>query len=253
MTDLALIQTWLNSNRDYSIGYEIFRRLSKNNFLKDLLATEDEWNAETLVDELTQLAAQLTAELTQAAGQLTERAAQNTANAAKNSSTERVEQILADERKAPSDRAGAPEAVKEVVRRRKFLYASARDAHGKLKALCSIEGAEAAQQRHALAVEILNTFDEIKTLWDVTNYFDTYLKMPAQPQELKTDLATLDIATLNQDWLIDYKYITKFRNDTGKRTKVLERISLCAERERILRLKDAFLHGNLTIPDIRGE
>lgn len=248
MTDLVLIQSWLKSNRDYAIGFEIFRRLSQNNFLKELLATEDEWNAETLAEELTQLAE----ELAQAIPELTQATAQLQPNAAKNSSTERVEQILAEERKAPSDRASAPEQIKEAVKRRKYLYAAGRDAHSQLKVLSDIDTDEAQEKRHTLAAEILNIFDEIKTLWDLTNYYDTYLRLPAQPQELKTDLATLDIASLNQDWLTDYKYIMKFRNDTGKRTKVLERIALCAKREEILRLKDAFIHQNLTIPNLEG-
>lgn len=246
MTDLTLIQTWLKSNRDYTIGFEIFRRLSKNNFLKDILATgDDEWNADTLLNELTELAQHL-APVTQAIAQVA-------APVAKNCSTAKVEQILAEERKAPSDRTDAPEPIKEAIRRRKYLYALSRNAHSKLKVLSTIDTAQAKEQRHALAVEILNAFDEIKTLWDLTNYFDTYLKMPAQPQALKTNLATLDIATLNQDWLTDYKYITKFRNDTSKRTKVLERISLCNQREEILRLRDAFIHQNLTIPAVKGE
>lgn len=250
MNDLLLIQTWLDSNREYAIGYEIYRRLGKNNFLKDILADgEDEWNAETLLNELADLAQ----ELAQFASSVAPAPAHVAANVAQSSPSAKVEQILAEERKAASDRADAPETIKEAIKRRKYLYASSRDAHSKLKVLSTIDTAEAKEQRHALAVKILNSFDEIKTLWDLTNYYDTYRKLPVQPQELKTDLATLDIATLNQDWLIDYKYILKFRNDTKKRTRVLERISLCTEREKILRLKDAFIHGNLTIPAITGE
>ena len=239
MKEIELIQTWLASGRNYQVGVEIYRRLGDNDFLKKVLLEEDEWNTKELTEQLIKLLDKLTSS-----------AQQQLSSSSKTAQRAEIQQLLKDELKPFSERTDAPEQIKEAIKRRKFLYAQARDAHSKIKILNETKTNEAKERRYELSVLILSSFDEIKELWDLTNFFDAYQKLPENTQSANVNFEELDIITLNQDWLIDYKYIRKNLANVRLKERVNERIINCQQREKILRLKDAFVHENLTLPDI---
>lgn len=239
MKDVELIQKWLDSGRDYQVGVEIYRRLGDNGFLKKLFIEEDAWNRKELTEQLIKLLDKLKPS---AEHQLS--SSSIVANKAE------IQQLLRDELKPSSERMDAPEQIKEAIKRRKFLYAQARDAHSKIKILNETNSVEAKERRLELCTLILNSFDEIKNLWDITNFFDTYKKMPENTHSVPTNFEQLDIITLNTDWLIDYKYIRKNQKNLALKDRVNERIRNCQAREKILRQKDAFFHEKHTLPDI---
>jgi len=237
MEDLILIKAWFSTGKDYQIGYEIYRRLGTNSLLKSLLKTEDDWNISELEEQLYGLLSQL-----QKAGtkQVVE------------PNREKVEEILSNEVKVPSDRTTAPLEIKEAVKRRKYLYASSRDSHSQLKALDSFLDAVSIEKKRLNCKIIIENFQEISSNWDLTNYYDLHLKLPINTKEGEIYFETMDTASLNISWMIDYKYIQKYKAKAGKAAIVNQRILDCMARQKILIKRDAFIYERHTLPTITG-
>jgi hypothetical protein len=223
-----LIDTWLKSNRDYWIGVELYNRFGDDLFLKSMFEEGfDDYNAERLVEELETLKKGIL-NRTIAPVFSAEHKPKNT--------------------KLPSESDDAPEPVVQKRNRRKYLYATSRDAHSRLKALAKMP--EQREERAKLASLILDNFDEIKPLWDYTNHYDEYRELPKHTESVEVNLETLDVVTLNKTYLTDYKYIMKFKNDPKKVELVKARINRINQIQTILEKEDAFLHAGLIVPSI---
>lgn len=223
-----LIKIWLNGTQDYKLGVEIYNRFGDNNFLKNMFADgEDEYNSERLLEELKKLY----------------------------SETEQVikPQIAAksiQEIPKRSEDKDAPTEITEAIKQRKQLYFEARDAHSQLKALRNINDDETKEKRRQKAALILGNFDAIKPLWDLTNHYDEFGKLP-EPKAVvsdKKEYSMMSEKDLNALWEKNYKYAQKWKNDMSKTEQLKARIE---ENNKIKTvLGDAFLYTRHKMPTI---
>lgn len=235
MEDIELIETWLTTGKNYQIGYEIYRRIGKNSLLKSVLKTEDDWNKTELEERLVEILENL---LKAGQKQVLE------------PNREKVQEILSNEMKKPSDRSDAPKEIVETVKRRKYLYATRKDAHSKLKALKHTIDPELLEQKRLACKLIIDGAHEIKKLWDITNYYDKNLRLPENTVEVEIKFRDLDTASLTHSWMIDYKYIKKNIGKANLASNVKQRILDCKARELILTERDSFIYSEFSLPEI---
>lgn len=230
-----LIEIWLNGNRDYKLGVEIYNRFGDNDFLKNMFAEgEDEWNLERLVDEMKVL--------------LKSKASESTPAMLQAAQTNRR---IDFEGVKPSELPNAPKKIKEAIAERKRLYFEARDAHSQLKALRLVPGAEIKEKRKELAKLILQNFDLIKPIWDLTNFYDNFQRLPEpklKEQEPNQNYALIDDMQLNELWLKQYKYCQKWKADKTKLAQLRERIESNQKIQNVL--GNAFQYRKHTMPII---
>lgn len=223
-----LIKIWLNGPQDYQLGVEIYNRFGDNSFLKNMFAEgEDDYNSERLLEELKKLYTE----------------------------TDEVikPQIVAktiQEIPKRSEQKDAPVEVTEAIKQRKQLYFEARDAHSQLKALRNINDDETKEKRRQKAALILGNFDAIKPLWDLTNHYDEFGKLPEAKviTEEKKEYSMMSEKDLNALWEKNYKYAQKWKNDISKTEQLKARIE---ENNKIKTvLGDAFLYTKHRMPTI---
>jgi hypothetical protein len=226
-----LINLWLNGDRNYKLGVEIYNRFGDNDFLKGILAEgEDDYNRERLIEELKELL--------------------KTNDIIASEPTPKPQRIDYEDVKA-SELPNAPSEVKEARAERKQLYFEARDAHSQLKALRSLSGDEMKEKRKQLAKSILQNFDLIKPLWDFTNFYDEFQRMPEPKQEeeeTQSNYALMDNMQLNELWLKQYKYCQKWKADKTKINQLKERVKSNKEIQNVL--GDAFQYRKYQMPII---
>lgn len=229
-----LINLWLNGDRNYKLGVEIYNRFGDNDFLKGILAEgEDDYNHERLIEELKELVK-------------TETKTQSITS----ESQPKSQRFDYEDVKA-SELPNAPDEIKEAILERKRLYFDARDAHSQLKALRNLQGDEMKEKRKQLAKTIIQNFDLIKPLWDTTNFYDEFRRLPEAKQkeeEVQSNYALMDNMQLNELWLKNYKYCQKWKADKTKITQLRERIESNQKIQNVL--EDAFQYRKYKIPII---
>lgn len=224
-----IIEIWLNGKRDYSLGIEIYNRFGDDDFLKNMFAeADDEWNRERLLEELKALLLMDDYLPTPIV---------------RNMEVEHKFDGI-----KPSELPNAPDPIKEAIKQRKGLYKEARDAHAQLKALRLVPGNEFKEKRRHLSKLILQNFDLIKPLWDLTNHYDHFLRLPEKPVSESTDYTLMSEAELNQLWLKQYKYCQKWKADKTKWPQLQQRVQSNLTIKNIL--ADAFLYAKHCMPDI---
>ena len=72
----------------------------------------------------------------------------------------------------PSDDVKAPEEVKKLIARRKYLYAI----NNRLLAIVGTNISEL--ERSVITIELMMSWDEIEQIWIKTNYFDKHSELP---------------------------------------------------------------------------
>ncbi len=224
-----LIKIWLDGPRNYQLGVEIYNRFGDNSFLKSMFAEgEDEYNLERLIEELKEL-------------QIVE--------AQEKSKELRIISPIQEIAK-PSELKEAPAEIKEAIQERKRLYFEARDAHSQLKALRNINDDDTKEKRRQKAAIILGNFDAIKPLWDLTNHYDEFGKLPELKvkENTKTDYSLMTDKDLNALWEKNYKYCQKWKNDKSKIEQLQARITENQEIKTVL--GDAFHFTKHTMPAI---
>lgn len=228
-----LINLWLNGNQDYKLGLEIYNRFGDNDFLKSILNNaEDEYNQERLIEELTTL---LKVEDKQTSEEKPKRF---------------VPKLELEEIKY-SELPNAPTEIKSIINERKRLYLEARDAHSQLKAISTLAGVEMKEKRKLLAKLILQNFDLIKPLWDTTNFYDEFKRIPELKQEaneVQVNYSLIGDTQLNEIWLKQYKYCQKWKSDKTKMVQLQNRIKSNEEIQNIL--GDAFQYRKYQMPAI---
>lgn len=226
-----LINLWLNGDRNYRLGVEIYNRFGANDFLKVILAEgEDDYNRERLIEELKELLKE-----TDIASEI----------------LPKPHRIDYDAVKA-SELINAPYEIKEAIVERKRLYFEGRDAHSQLKALRNMPGEDMAERRKQLAKTILQNFDLIKPLWDTTNFYDEFGRLPEpkpkEEKEVSSSYALMDNMQLNELWLKQYKYCQKWKTEKTKISQVRERIESNQKIQNVL--GDAFQYRKYQMPTI---
>jgi hypothetical protein len=221
-----LIASWLK-NKDYTIGIEIYRRYGPNLYLKTMFASgPDTYNIEKLEKELKTLFHL------------------HPPAAAEHRSPDHTQSHT----KRPSDANNAPGPIKDAVIKRKSLYARAKANHDRLAELY-LENSTDTIINAKLNIEMLNAWDEIKTIWDLTNFYDKNLRLPKPPIHT-ADYETFDTLPLNKIWLTNYKYIRKYQTDAAKTAQIAERTEANTAIKTILSKTDTFHHEGLEIPTL---
>lgn len=226
-----LINLWLNGDQNYRLGVEIYNRFGANDFLKSILAEgEDDYNQERLIEELKELL-------------------KSTDNIEAEPSP-KLQRVMYEDVKA-SELPNTPAEVKEAIIERKRLYFEARDAHSQLKALRILPGVEMKEKRKQMAKLILQNFDLIKPLWDTTNFYDEFRRLPEPKQkeeEVQSNYALMDDMQLNELWLKQYKYCQKWKADKTKIAQLRERVESNQKIQNVL--GDAFQYRKYQMPKI---
>lgn len=228
---IELIQKWLQ-NKSYPIGVEIYRRYGDDDYLKKMFSLgEDSYNTQRLEKEIKSLL-------------------KVGAHSESPSTTAKViyESQLVDELTKPSLKSKAPAEVKSIISKRKKLYAKTVVNKDKLVELY-LEGSENKELASTLAHQILDCYDEIKPLWDYTNFYDKHQRLPniIVPKTNYQDYSDVD---LNRMFLNNSKYISKNRSVTRKKQTVEDRIAECYHIKTLLIKRDAFQHQGINIPTV---
>jgi hypothetical protein len=228
-----LIEAWI-SNQDYQTGVELYRRFGNSAFMLKMFENgESNFNRDKLLQSLTEL---ITNE--QLKPVLIEK--------------ERVHEVLEDDSKRLSDRSTAPDEIKDAIKRRKYLYATAREKHGNLK-LLSKKGDGDQEERRLIAMVILDKFDDINKIWNKTSFYDNRGRLPVTKVNLEVDFSGADTVELNKKWLTNYKYVKRAVKNPKQKKQVSERTILNQQIENYLTTQDAFFHLGLKMPEIRNE
>ncbi len=223
-----LIKIWLNGPQNYLLGVEIYNRFGDNSFLKNMFAEgEDEYNSERLLEELKKLYTETNEVI-----------------------SPQIAAKSIQEIPKRSEQNDAPIEVSEAIKQRKQLYFEARDAHSQLKALRNINDDETKEKRRQKAALILGNFDGIKPLWDLTNHYDEFGKLPEAKvvTEVKTEYSMMSEKDLNALWEKNYKYAQKWKNDKSKTEQLKARIKENNQIKTVL--GDAFLYTKHKMPTI---
>lgn len=229
-----LIQTFLD-NPIYEVGVEIYRRYGTNSFLKQLFEYGySPRNLDRLTEELMQL-----------------QEAEKPALSEKKEVFEPKFTNVNEKQKRPSELDDAPELIKKAIEKRKLLFAQARI----LKA--TLPEQEDANERRLMCLQILSLIRQTNPIWRLTNYYDDNLKLPPEIVfEPDNSIKEESSVVLNARFQNHYKYIQKFKNQTGKQDAVLSRLKEAMQIEAELRDRDAFQYSRYTLPqpdEIGGE
>lgn len=84
----------------------------------------------------------------------------------------------------PSDADDAPEEVKNIVQRRKFLFSQVNRYHA---ILCQERN---DVQRAALAIKLMLAWDEIEVLWRKTQHYDKHRELPVELPKVDIEIAS---------------------------------------------------------------
>ena len=226
---LKLIIAW-QKNKDYQLGVEIYLQFGKSAYYKELFQKyETTFNKNLLEKELQNLLDEYTTPKIQT--QETHKKIQESRSTAR-----------------PSDAENAPEEIKKAIKRRKYLYAVAKSNHGKLLELFWAKS-EDINLHNKLNHETLDAWDEIKSLWDLTNFYDANLRLP---NKIKTDLVleSIDSEILNKTYENNYKYIHKYGKDAAKIEKIKLRIQETHAIKAILLKRQALYKESFHVPTI---
>lgn len=228
MTDHEHITRWLQATKpSYQEGHALLSRLSNNTFLIEILATDDDWNRKKLTAELIKISQSIAP--TKAPEQVRRQMA-----------TEAIYNDL----KRPSDRADVPEQIATAVAQRKALYKEAAALHAKLAIY------DTDEKRLQASLRIINIFDQIAPLWQLTTYYDLHGSLPPIIQTQESDIPDLDSVTLNAEWLNGYKYLRAYAAKPTHHERCVTRIARMKAIETELTKRDAFQHRNLSYPSL---
>ena len=231
-----IINTWI-ANQDYQSGVEIYRRFGDSAFMLKMFENgESNFNRKKLIDELTDLLPEK--QTNTVVPVLVEKA--------------EIRHALEDDSKRLSEKSTAPPEIKEAIKRRKYLYATAREKHGNLKLLAN-KGDVEQEERRLLAVSILEKFDEINELWNKTTFYDERGRLPVEKLNPEVDFSGADTIELNKKWLTNYKYAKRAVKNPRQKKQVAQRILANQEIKNYLITQDAFFHVGLEMPTIRTE
>lgn len=176
---------WLQSERNYQSGLELYLAHGTNGFLKKILSTgESTYNLEKLTSEIEALAAD-------------PKPKSNAPQAA-----------------SPSFSGKYPPEVQALVDRRVQLFKESSHLHGKL------QPAKDQEERHQLATTILDNFDCIDALWDQITYFDEHGVLPPDFNSIPTSGYETDPARMRTRLTTVRTYISRDKDNPKKAEKV---------------------------------
>lgn len=229
--NFQLISLWLGGKRNFEAGVEIYNRLGDNYILKMMFEGEKDALLEeellTAMNDLLILFGKQTPEETKQ--EVIEKAVEFVAN-------------VENHNIRPSDLPNAPVEIKKARAQRKNLYAEY------LRCKAQLEEYVPQDIRKEAALRILDIMDEIKPIWDLTNYYDIYLRMPEHETKDEKKLEDLTDIELNKLYESHYKYVRKFQSDEKKREKCIERITEAEKIKNLLIDNVAFFHEKLSFP-----
>lgn len=223
--EYQLIQAYL-AQPNYAIGVEIYNRLGSNSFLKAVFKTgETPYNKERLHSEIISLESAFKPALS-------ERLAV-------------IQSYVTDKAKRLSEQTDAPNEIKEAIAKRKSLYAEARYLKDNLPKT------EDAEKRREMCFRIQSIFSiHLTKLWEFTNYYDTYQKLPTVFQEVENTFDDEETPVLTKLWHNNYKYVNKYINDKEKLENLQKRIAENETIKAILRERNAFVYESLSMKTI---
>lgn len=221
--DFILLQNWFESP-NFGAGVELYKRLGTSNILKRML---DEKPTEYLMNRLKDEMKHLIASYSPIAEKQEE---------------VRAVRIIESKAALPSELENAPQIIKEAVAKRRNLYNEYLRLHGLLKPFVEEE------ERRKASLRILDIFDEIAPIWDLTNYYDVNLKLP-ENKSSEVDFESLNDVELNQLYERAYKYVRKYQSVERKKTDCIERIETAEQIKKILVKRATFYHQRLVFPN----
>jgi hypothetical protein len=230
--EFQLISLWLAGNRDFQSGVQIYNRLGNDFMLMTMFEQGyTAYREEQLIEAMNDLLLLIGKSENPVATNETiiHEAALYVAN---------VENHGIRASMLPN----APLKVREAVKMRRNLYYEFMRLHTML-----VEQTP-RKTRTEYALRILDIFDELKPLWDLTNFYDQYLRLPDEQKVI--DIDSLTIVEANKRYDANYKYVRKFYEDDKKRENVLRRIEESAHLKTRLINENAFFHERLTFPTI---
>lgn len=233
--NFKLITFWLSSERNWQAGVELYNKFGTNSVLKVMFKNGySAYREEQLIKEMKALQAKYSSF----------RVEKNEPEkvSVQKEAEQFLHSILRDGIR-PSDLPNAPEAVKEAVRKRRNLYAEFVRLHATLNKYTP------KIVRLENALRILTIFDEIKPLWDFTNYYDINLRLPDEKQEF--NINQLSIAEQNKLYCANYKYVRKFFGVESKQDEIAKRIAQNEQLKEALVREKAFFHEALTLPEMK--
>lgn len=229
--DFQLISMWLASERNFDTGVQIYNRLGSDYVLMTMFEQGyTAYREEQLIEAMNDLLLSIGKSENPIATTKTiiHEAALFVAN-------------VENHGVKPSMLPNAPIEVREAVKLRRNLYYEFMRLHA------ALEEHTPRTTRQFNALRILDIFDDLKPLWDLTNYYDQYLRLPDAPEEKNLD--DLSIVEANQLYEANYKYVRKFYNDAKKKEKIAQRIEESTHLKTRLTHENAFYHDRLTFPD----
>lgn len=230
--DFQLISMWLAGNRDFQSGVAIYNRLGSDYMLMTMFEQGySTYREEQLIEAMNDLLFEIGKSENPVATNQTiiHEAALFVAN-------------VENHGVKPSMLPNAPLKVREAVKLRRNLYYEFMRLHALL-----IEQTP-RKLRTEYALRILDIFDELKPLWDLTNFYDQYLRLPDEPKII--DIDSLTIVEANQLYDANYKYVRKFYDDDKKKENLLKRIEESQRLKNRLLKENAFFHERLTFPTV---
>ncbi len=144
---VSIIQ-WLNSNRDYTTGVDLFEKYGNNpTLLKLFRDNKNSFWEESLLSELQLIQKSDTKAIKTHSGPISPSQPRKT--------TERG--------KLPEN---APKIIKDLVKEQSDLYAAAKSAHGQLKTSRSV------RFRQELATHLVKYQERVKEIWQLRDYWE---------------------------------------------------------------------------------
>jgi hypothetical protein len=230
--DFQLISLWLAGDRDFKSGVEIYNRLGNDFMLMTMLEQGyTAYREEQLIEAMNDLL--LTIGKSENPVASTETIIYEAALFVANVENHGVKASMLP---------NAPLVVREAVKKRRNLYYEFMRLHTLL-----IEQTP-RKLRTEYALRILDIFDEIKPLWDLTNFYDQHLRLPDEPKKINID--DLSIVEANKLYNAHYKYVRKFYKDENKKENILQRLEESKRLKNRLTKENAFFHERLTFPTV---
>lgn len=214
------IERWLESP-DWQTGVELYQKYGDNLVVKALLKVKTDFAFKRLKEELSKICLQED-KTTIVQGKVTS-----------------VEDLRY---KKPSELPDAPAQIRSAVAKRRNLYNEYISLHALLKEFVPLE------ERRKASLRILDIFDEIAPLWDLTNYYDVNLKLPEERASEVKELDNMTTEELHRQYETCYKYCRKNVSNDKLRQKCIERVETAKEIRNILETRNAFFLERLAFP-----
>lgn len=164
------IKEWLNSNpKDYWQGVELYSNERHNKALLNWYRLgKNSVSLQSLIEELRKVSLVIEKSLVSVNTPVLKTTSKKPLDVFTKKKREEPRGFL------PSDKDDAPEEVKRMVARRKILFLEVNRLHAVISR-CTND-----LERAVLAIQIVESWDEIEKLWRKTNYYDNHLSLPVE-------------------------------------------------------------------------